>query len=499
MTSKSKPSPVVSTPTLADPLSDLQSRSISPFDPWQRTIRPLGVYALHGLIWANDYFLAIDTVRGYLLRIDPQSDNSTILNPYHVDYFLDATGLAIQGDTLWFTHNEGVYMVDNPLTKPWDTPPNVDRSFTPEATAARIAVEAAAAPDTPITPTPLHPSVQMPPPTPALFTRLPYPANGIAICGSTVYVACQKAGYILVYDAESRQLITKLPAPGVGVESLTIRDEELWVCDSIEQTVYCVDRATGEVQFSVLTPFPNPTGLAFCAHPETGESLLYITYANEEAYIRDNPNAEDPRELAVRDRTFIHPLYFRHFPKPHYSLSTGYRVEMSYVEELSPLDAVYLEDVEWRIALPSNTARQRVLQVEPIGLPFTEEEQNGQRVAVFRFNALTPHEGRLFGWKAVLEVWSIKYDLTPDDAEVAGRGHTIPVAEFAEYLKDDGSLAMDTPAIQAAAREAIGTETNVLRKMLKIRNYVYDRLILSCNAASVPVANMLACCWLCRG
>jgi len=30
--------------------------------------------------------------------------------------------------------------------------------------------------------------------------------------------------------------------------------------------------------------------------------------------------------------------------------------------------------------------------------------------------------------------------------------------------------------VKAAAREAIGTETNILRKMLKIRNYVYDRL-----------------------
>ncbi len=27
-----------------------------------------------------------------------------------------------------------------------------------------------------------------------------------------------------------------------------------------------------------------------------------------------------------------------------------------------------------------------------------------------------------------------------------------------------------------AAREAIGTETNLLRKMFKIRNYVYDKL-----------------------
>jgi transglutaminase-like putative cysteine protease len=37
-------------------------------------------------------------------------------------------------------------------------------------------------------------------------------------------------------------------------------------------------------------------------------------------------------------------------------------------------------------------------------------------------------------------------------------------------------LAMDTPMIRSAAREAIGTETNILRKILKIRNYVYDRM-----------------------
>jgi transglutaminase-like putative cysteine protease len=146
---------------------------------------------------------------------------------------------------------------------------------------------------------------------------------------------------------------------------------------------------------------------------------------------------------------------------------------MSYVEEISPLEAVYLPNLEWRIALPSETERQKVKHVEPIGLPFQEEIIDGQRVAVFKFDPLTPGERHIFGWKALLEVRGIKYRITPRDVE------NIPeiTPEFQNcYLVDDDNLAMDNPIVRRAAREAIGTETNMLRKMYNIRNYVYDEL-----------------------
>ncbi len=95
-------------------------------------------------------------------------------------------------------------------------------------------------------------------------------------------------------------------------------------------------------------------------------------------------------------------------------------------------------------------------------------------MAVFKFDALTPGERHLFGWKAVLEVRGIKYRLIPRNVE------NIPevLPEFqARYLVDDDDLAMDTSIVRRAADEAIGTETNVLRKMYKIRNYVIELLI----------------------
>ncbi|QSJ21107.1 transglutaminase [Nostoc sp. UHCC 0702] len=391
----------------------------------QRIIRPLTAATLSGIAFIKDTLIGIDTIKGHLLEIDPASDNSKILNPHQTKEFTEVTGLAVWSDNLWVTRGHNVYL--SKLTS--------------------LGLE--------------H------------FATLPYPADGIAVWESTVYISCQKLGSILVYDRDTRKEITKFYAPGVGVENLAVSQETLWVCDRTEQTVYSMDRATGEINFSVLTPFESPTGIAVHIDGETGKESLYVAYASEEPYIRDNPNADPNYELTYRDRTFIHPLYYHYEPDKHYALSNGYLIEMSYAEEISPLDEVYLPQVEWRIALPSETERQKLKHVEPIGLPFTEEVIDGQRVAVFKFDALTPGERHIFGWKALLEVRGIKYRITPKDTE--GIAELTP--EFqSRYLVDDDDLAMDTNIVRRAAREAIGSETNLLRKMYSIRNYVYDEL-----------------------
>lgn len=402
---------------------------VSSQDSFYQTIRPIAVYALYGLATWGDRLVALDTVRGYLLSIDPVSHDATVINALQVDGFVGATGLALRENTLWFARENNLYFC------------SLDDC------------------------------------NPQYFLTLPYAIDGVAIWGTTLYVASQKEGYISIFDAETKRLITRFVLPGVGPANLCVREEELWVCDRIEQTVYCLDRATGEQQFCVLTPFDYPTALTFLTHPETGRDILYVAYAGEEAYIRDNPNnLDEPLELTYRDRTFIHPLHIYHNAKEHYALSNGYLIEMSYVEELLPLEEVDLQNLEWRIALPTETHRQRLLHVEPIGLPFTEDIQDSQRVAVFKFDSLKSQERHVFGWKALLEVRGIKYLFTPDDVD---RIPALPPDFESRYLVDDDELAMDTPVIQQAAQAAIGTETNLLRKILKIRNYVYDRLSYS--------------------
>ncbi|MBW4634281.1 MAG: transglutaminase [Iphinoe sp. HA4291-MV1] len=390
-----------------------------------RTIRPLGATALGGIAFLKDTLVAIDTVKGHLLQIDPYTDNAKILNPHQAEEFTGITGISIWEDTLWVTRGNNVYLCK----------------------LASLGLE--------------H------------FVTLPYTADGIAVWESAVYISCQKLGDILIFDRDTRKQITKFYAPGVGVENLAVDSQTLWVSDTIEQTVYCIDRATGEVQFGVLTPFDSPTGIAIHKDSETGKKSLYVAYASDEPYVRDNPNADPTYELSYRDRTFIHPLNYYYNPEKRCALSNGYLIEMSYMEEILPLEEVYLPEVEWRIALPSETARQKIKHIEPIGLPFTEEVIEDQRVAVFKFDALTPGERHIFGWKAVLEVWGIKYRITPKDVE--NIPETSPELQ-SRYLVDDDDLAMDTSIVRRAAREAIGTETNLLRKMYSIRNYVYDEL-----------------------
>lgn len=414
----------------SSPSAQLSLQSGSHVDYHRRTIRPMAVYALQGLASDRENLLALDSIRGYLVRVNSQNDDTSVLNSLKTTEFQDASGLAVWEQQLWFTRDNEVYWCNL-------------SDFTPQ-----------------------H------------FVSLPYPANGVAVWQSTVYVTSQKLGYILVFDRRSGREITRFSTPGVGVERLTVRNEELWICDDVERSVYCMDRGTGEVLFSVLTPYANPSDLTFHPHPQGGDDILYVAYAEEEFYIRDNPNSdeEDQKELTTRDRTFIHPLHVHYNADKRYALSNGYLIEMSYVEEISPLEEVPLTNLEWRIAMPANTDRQKVLQVEPVGMPFTIEEQQGQRVAVFRFDRLEACEGRIFGWKALMEVRGIKYQLMPREVE---KLPALPTDFEQRYLVDDDDLAMETPTIRWAAAEAIGTETNLLRKILRIRNYVYDRLSYS--------------------
>ncbi len=391
----------------------------------QRTIRPVSAATIRGITFIKDNLIAIDSTKGHLLQIDPVSDNSKILNPHQTREFTDVTGIAVWEDTLWVTRGHSVYLCN----------------------LNSLGLE--------------H------------FATLPYPAYGIAVWESTIYVSCEKSRDIIIFNRDTRKEITRFYAPGVGEENLTVTEEQLWVCDDIEQTVYCLDRATGELQFSMLTPFDSPSGIAVHTNAETGKESLFVAYASEEAYIRDNPNADPSHELTYRDRTFIHPLHYQWHRDERYALSNGYLLEMSYVEEIAPLEEIYLPEVEWRIALPSDTKRQKLRSVEPVGMPFTEEIIDGQRVAVFKFDALTPGERHIFGWKAVLEVRGIKYRLTPTDLEDIPE---LPAEFQSRYLVDDDDLAMDTTIVRRAARDAVGTETNLLRKMYHIRNYVYDQL-----------------------
>lgn len=399
-------------------------------------IQPIGVKALYGMAFQEDALLALDPYRGYLLKIDPLTNNAAILSAPQAGTFERATGLALWEDRLWFAQDNSV------LT----------------CALADLA-------------------------NPQRIITLPYTADGVAVWENTVYITCRKAGYIFVCDRDSGRRITQFSAPGIGTENIAVWGDYLWVCDQLEQTAYCLDRATGEVLLKAMTPFAGPTGIAVQPQTTPDQGTLWLAYVNEVPYVRDNPNGEIQFELTFRDTTLIHPMQFAFNPERHCCLSNGFLIEMAYVEELDSLEPFDLEPVEWRIALPTDSDRQKVRSVEPVGLPFTEEVVNGQRVAVFKFDHLTHQSQQVFGWRALVEVHGIKYNLTPRQVE---KSPPLPPEYQTRYLVDDDELAMDTPLIQQAAKAAIRSETNLLRQVLTIRNYVYDCLSYAVTPAIEP-------------
>ncbi|PZO36134.1 MAG: transglutaminase, partial [Shackletoniella antarctica] len=181
-------------------------------------LQPIGVKALYGLALSGDRLLAVDPFRGYLLRLDPKTDQLEILNSQNAEAFYGATGIAYWDDQIWFCSDHTVY-----------TTPLAD-----------------------ILPVPV--------------LTLPYAADGVAVWQNTLYVSCKKGSCIFVCDRTTGQRITQFSAPGIGVENLSVWGDYLWVCDQTEQSVYCLDRATGELVVKMLTPFATPTGLAVPPH-----------------------------------------------------------------------------------------------------------------------------------------------------------------------------------------------------------------------------------------
>ncbi|MEN9218556.1 MAG: transglutaminase family protein [Gloeomargarita sp. DG_2_bins_126] len=390
-----------------------------------RTFHPPALRSLQGLIPWQECLLSVDPRSGYWVRLNPRTEDVRILNPDTTHYLQDIGGWSWDGQALWFTDREQVYVSQ------------VQRAGEVWQLAE-----------------------------PVLVLTLDDRAEGIAKRGEWLYISSQGRGCIWVIRLGDGKVIQSWPTPGAGVAQLTFIADTLWLCDDIEQTLYQLDPQTGQVQLSVLTPYEHPVGVALW------QGRYYVAYAGEEPYIRDEPNASQPLQLGFRDRVLIHPLVFRYYPEGQYTLSNGYVLELSYVEEWSPLEAVQLSQVEWRIALPATTDRQRVRRVEPVGMPFTVDWEQGQPVAVFRFDRLQHRQAFLFGWRAELEVFSIKYQIAPG----AGTVPPLPPELQQQYLIDDDELSMDQPVIQEAAREAVADARTFPEKLLAIRNYVYDRM-----------------------
>ena len=235
----------------------------------------------------------------------------------------------------------------------------------------------------------------------------------------------------------------------------------------------------------VVTPLERPTAIAATRAPGADADTLHVAYYENEPYLKDNPYVDPSWEVRYRDRALIHQLRVHHDPAARRAWSTGHRVQMHYYVDLEPdADVEPLHDVQWRMSLPIESPRQRMVAVEPIGLPFELVEEDGQPVAVFTIPKVDAGTRLILGWRASLEVFGIKHLLTAADLADAP---ALSPEMAARYLIDDEDLDLDSPEIARATAIALGDETNVLEQARRLRSYVYDRLEYEMGNADSPI------------
>jgi transglutaminase-like putative cysteine protease len=420
-------------------------------------IRPHAARDIRGLAWVGEDLLVLDARSGRICLVDPTTDVTRVVNDGWCDHAEGATGLAVDGSGAWFTTRAGVHRAQ----------------WAPGGQPAHLE-----------------------PP------QLALPAEGgaptaVALWGDLVYLV--SAGHLVVLEAEPgslRELARRADLPGVGATGITATEDALWLSDDVEQTVYCLDRRTLETRMQVVTPLEGPTAIAARRLAGSTEDEVHVAYHEREPFLKDDPWSDPSWVVRYRDRALIHPLHVLHDPASRMAWSTGHRIRMSYYVEVEPDDDIEalaaggcLTDVRWRMALPINTARQRVVSVEPIGLPFRLDSEAdldgvGQPVAEFRIDRVEAGTRLVLGWQAIVEVVGIKHQLTAVDMAAAP---ALDPRRAAAYLVDDEDLDLDTPEVGAATAAAIGDERNPLLQARRIRTHVYDLLEYEMGYGDTPV------------
>jgi transglutaminase-like putative cysteine protease len=410
-----------------------------------RHVRPLAGREIRGVAWVGADLLVLDARTGRLALVDPATDGTRVVNDGMAQLFLGSGGLALADGVLWFTTAEGLHRAR------WSDPA-----------------------DDPAAP---------------CMTR---PELVLAVDGATAVAAW--AGRVHLVRGRSlevreiadlTQVRARVELHGIGVKGIAATADALWLSDDLEQTVYCLDPVTLATRFMVVTPLERPTAIAARRDPGSAEDTLHVAYYENEPYLKDNPWIDPSWEVRYRDRALIHQLRVHHDPDARIAWSTGHRIQMHYYVDLEPdSDIEPLADVQWRMSLPIESPRQRMVAVEPIGLPFEIVEEDGQPVAVFTIPRVDAGTRLVLGWRATLEVFGVKHLLTA--ADVADAPALSPEMA-ARYLIDDEDLDLDSPEIAEATAIALGDETNILEQARRLRSYVYDRLCYEMGNADSPI------------
>ena len=331
---------------------------------------------------------------------------------------------------------------------------------------------------------------------PDLLTQFSFEEEltGIAVSHEKIYLVT-KSKNIFSYNQETKEVEMLGCSLGVSsLDDLCYFQGNLLIVDSQEQTIHVFDLEKREIIYEILTPFENPTAIAAVYKEKLGKDVLYVAYSRASFEVYDTGDSDFELEIdtAVRDN-FIYPLVYRCDRDKKAVLSNGFLVEMSYVKKLHALPEVAQEyrqfkNLDWKISLPIDTDRQKLLSIKPIGSFSTKIEEvieDNRKIMVFSIPELNiPTDRKVFGWKALIEMSGIRYFCQEKEVREISEEE---LHRYSKYLQNEPKLDMDKSSVIQAARKAIKNlpddqKNNILAKTKAIRKYICENITYEINA-----------------
>ena len=372
------------------------------------------------LLTIDNQIFIFDAHKGYLYKYDPLTDSQEIINRNSdIRYY---RGFAFKNDKYYFIYRSKFMEYDNNL--------NFAREWKLEIAPDSFTVD-----------------------------------NGIFY----FYVRDQFKVYRgkISYESNFVDLIDSYKIEGIGYKGLAVETDNLWHCDSINNVVYCSDKNTGSTKLTIPTPFVQPIGITIL----NGD--IYICYEGK-TFIHFKKCAKVDTVVGERYRKpFIHQLKYKKVKKNNkkYIISNPFLVEFIYTLEG---DVIYKEDkfgeVFARIALPYNTDRQELISAKHIGLPFEVVDDNGIKMAQFKVGELNDSTNILFGYKALIKLSGIKYEVDYEKHKKSMIDYEDN--EIKKYLNPDDDLDMDNIDVQKFAE--VTESDNIIDVVHKVRQKVYS-------------------------
>ena len=138
-------------------------------------------------------------------------------------------------------------------------------------------------------------------------------ASAVAVRGSRIHLVRGHALEVREVAALD-VVVAQVDLHGIGVKGIAATADALWLCDDLEQTVYCLEPDTLATRFMVVTPLERPTAITARREPGADADTLHVAYHENEPFLKDDPYVDPSWVVRYRDRALIHQLRVHHDP-----------------------------------------------------------------------------------------------------------------------------------------------------------------------------------------